>query len=345
MTDSLVTTEKEVLATDKGLRIVFAGTPEFAAQTLQAILKHGQHQVVAVYSQPDRKSGRGKKIQATPVKQVALDHQIPVYQPLSFKDNETLNELKALNADIMVVVAYGMLLPETVLNTPKFACINVHASLLPRWRGAAPIERAIEAGDKESGVTIMHMDIGLDTGNMLKVAKVAISDDTNGDLLRSQLCTLGQQALLDTLNEFWSCQRNNQPAPKGEVQDNTQANYAKKLSKEEAIIDWHLPAHTLLNKIKAFNSSNVCYSYLGKERIKVWQAEIINDEACNDNSAPGTILAADKKGILVSCGHQCLRLLIIQAPNAKAMTVAAVLNSKKDWFAIGKQFSQHEIIE
>lgn len=318
----------------KPLRLIFAGTPDFAAEQLQALVDNTAHHIVAVFSQPDRKSGRGKKLKATPVKQVALDNDIPVYQPTTFKDEESRNQLQALNADLMVVVAYGMLLPETVLGIPKLGCINVHASLLPRWRGAAPIERAIEAGDNETGITIMQMDIGLDTGDMLLKRSLAINSGDSGDSLRERMSTLAAEALITVLDQF------DQGPVKGEKQDEQQANYASKLSKHEAELDWQQSAHSLALKIRAFNASNVCYSQLQGERIKIWLAEPLSDKSSLPTSEPGTLLTADKTGIQVACGSGILLLTRLQLPGGKQLSVAQLLNSKASLLQPGKQFQK-----
>lgn len=333
----------DVSSPSNKLKLIFAGTPDFAANTLKTIIDSDKYHVIAAYSQPDRRSGRGKKTLPTPVKQVALDHDIPVYQPLTFKSEEgagALAELQALNADIMVVVAYGMLLPESVLNTPRYGCLNVHASILPRWRGAAPIERAIEAQDTETGVTIMQMDIGLDTGNMLNIVRLPITDKTTGDSLRAELCDVGSTALLETLDMITTHHQNGTTPDTGAAQDDALANYAKKLTKQEAELDFNQPVQTLLAKIRAFNSSNVCFSHVemggAAQRIKIWDAEVITSE--NPAKPAGTIVEASKKGLDVVCGDGSIRLTKIQLPNAKAMDVAAVLNGKKDDFLPGTQF-------
>lgn len=312
------------------LRIVFAGTPDFAAGHLQFLIDQG-FDVVAVYSQPDRKKGRGKKLLPSPVKEVAVNHEIPVYQPLNFKDETDVAQLAQLNADVMVVVAYGLLLPESVLNTPKLGCINVHGSLLPRWRGAAPIERAIEAGDTETGITIMQMDKGLDTGDMLCIKKVTISAETSGDALRSKLLKPGCDTLESTLNELEAGQL------KPVKQDDSQANYAHKLHKQEAKIDWHQSANQLDYKIRAFNSTNVCATELNEQVIKIWKADIVETQSINKQA--GKILNIDKKSITVACGTGSLRLQELQLPNSKRMDVAAVLNGRKDLFNEGAVFS------
>lgn len=310
------------------LKIVFAGTPEFSATSLMALIKAEFH-IEAVYTQPDRQAGRGKKLQASPVKTTAIDYNIPVYQPLNFKDLADVATLAALEPDLMIVVAYGLLLPQSVLDIPKYGCINVHASLLPRWRGAAPIERAIAAGDAMTGITIMQMDIGLDTGDMLNRRQVAIHAETTGDSLRQQLAESGNEALIETLQQI----KNNNLQP--EKQDNTQANYAHKLQKEEAEINWREPAPEIDRKIRAFNSSNVCYTHFADERIKLWQAIPLAETS---NKTPGTIIEVNKKHIVVACGEGCLQLLQLQLPNAKKMDVAAIINGKQGMFVAGKAF-------
>lgn len=313
--------------TDNKLKIVFAGTPDFAAGNLQYLIDNG-YDVCAVYSQPDRKKGRGKKLQPSPVKNVAVAHDIPVYQPLNFKDEADIQQLRDLNADLMVVVAYGLLLPESVLSTPKHGCINVHASLLPRWRGAAPIERSIEAGDSETGITIMQMDKGLDTGDMLTIAHVAIDDKMTGDNLRTALLMPGCQALGETLEAL------QRKALKPQKQDDEQANYAHKLNKLETLIDWSQSAQAIDRKIRAFNSSNVCATTIADQVVKIWSATVI-DMASKNSINPGKIIDIGKKHMDVACGQGTLRLQELQLPNSKRMDVAAVLNGKRELFPVG----------
>lgn len=309
----------------KPLRIVFAGTPDFAARHLAALLS-SQHDVIAVYTQPDRPAGRGKKLTASPVKNIALEHDIPVYQPASLRNEEAQQELAALNADIMVVVAYGLLLPTEVLETPKLGCINVHGSILPRWRGAAPIQRAIWAGDQETGVTIMQMDEGLDTGDMLKIATLPIEASDTSATMYEKLAGLGPDALIDCLADIAT----GTAVP--EKQNDELANYAKKLSKEEAKIDWSMDAAAIERCIRAFNPWPMSYFAVAEQNIKVWQAEVETD---NQGKAPGTILAADKQGILVAAGEGALRLIELQPPGKKAMKAQDLLNSRRDWFEPG----------
>lgn len=307
------------------LRIIFAGTPDFAARHLQALLD-SEHQVIAVYSQPDRPAGRGQQLQASPVKQLALAHQIPVYQPKSLKKSKAQAELANLNADLMVVVAYGLILPAVVLQTPKFGCINVHGSLLPRWRGAAPIQRALWAGDSDTGVTIMQMDEGLDTGAMLSKVSLPIEPTDTSATLYDKLAEVGPKALLDALTDLPVLQQH------AVVQDDHQANYAEKLSKEEALIDFQKPAAALEREIRAFNPWPVSYLQLGAQQLKIWQARV---EAMHSTAAPGTVLSADKKGIAIATTDGVLVLQQLQPPGKKAMAVADFLNGRADLFPVG----------
>ena len=310
---------------NSSLKIVFAGTPEFAALHLQALI-NSQHQVVAVYSQPDRPAGRGNKLQASAVKQLALQHNIPVFQPATLKSEEAQSELANLDADLMVVVAYGLLLPKKVLETPKHGCINVHGSLLPKWRGAAPIQRAIWAGDSETGVTIMQMDEGLDTGAMLHTSSIAIENTDTSATLYSKLSTTGPQALLDTLDKLSDIQP--------QKQDDSQASYAKKLSKEEARIDWQDDATQLERNVRAFNPWPVSYFELNGQTVKVWQSQL---QTVSEKRAyqPGEIISADKQGVLVKAGKHALLLQNLQFPGKKPMAIADVLNGRSDLFSVG----------
>jgi len=304
------------------LRIVFAGTPDFAAIHLQALID-SEHEVVAVYSQPDRPAGRGKKLQPSPVKKVAQDHGISVYQPLNFKDAADVDDLKALNADVMVVVAYGLLLPASVLEAPKYGRLNVHASLLPRWRGAAPIQRCIEAGDMVTGITIMQMDIGLDTGDMLSKVTTGIALDDTGGSLHDRLASMGPAALLKTLSDV------EQGTLNPEVQNDAAACYAHKLLKNEALIDWSQAADVLARRIRAFNPFPMAYTLLGDERIRVHMAEPLTKVT---QLTPGTIANVDSDGIEVACGEGVLRLTRIQLAGKKPMSVADVINGQPKLF-------------
>ncbi|OMO23597.1 methionyl-tRNA formyltransferase [Vibrio lentus] len=313
----------------QSLRIVFAGTPDFAARHLAALLS-SEHEVVAVYTQPDRPAGRGKKLTASPVKNIALENNIPVYQPENFKSDEAKQELAELNADIMVVVAYGSLLPQVVLDTPRLGCINVHGSILPRWRGAAPIQRSIWAGDKETGVTIMQMDIGLDTGDMLSIATLPIEATDTSASMYEKLAGLGPDALVECLADIASGKA------VAEKQDDELANYAKKLSKEEARINWSDEAAHIERCVRAFNPWPMSHFEAAENSIKVWQSRVA--EQTSDKPA-GTILQADKTGIYVATGQGVLVLEQLQVPGKKAMSVQDILNSRASWFEVGTQLS------
>ena len=307
----------------ESLRIVFAGTPEFAAEHLRALLD-SPHQLVAVYSQPDRPAGRGQKLAASPVKQLAVANAIPVYQPASLRTEEAQAELAALKPDLLVVVAYGLILPQAVLDIPRLGCINIHASLLPRWRGAAPIQRAIEAGDPESGVTVMQMEAGLDTGPMLLKVRTPITADDTGGSLHDRLARLGPQAVLQAIAGLAAATLH------GEVQDDGLATYAHKLNKDEARLDWTRPAVQLERLIRAFQPWPICHSTLNGEALKVHAAEL-----GEGSGAPGTILAADKQGLTVACGQGALRLTRLQLPGGKALDFRELYNSRREQFAVG----------
>jgi methionyl-tRNA formyltransferase len=311
-----------------GLRIIFAGTPEFAAAHLKALLG-SRHQIIAVYTQPDRPAGRGKKLHASPVKELALAQDIAVYQPLNFKTEEAQQELAALNADLMVVVAYGLILPKIILDNPRLGCINVHASILPRWRGAAPIQRSIEAGDTETGVTIMQMDVGLDTGDMLlKVVCPILGIDTGGSL-HDRLLAIGAPALLEALDQIQMGTVNL------EKQDDSQSNYAPKLSKEEAALNWNLSAIELERKVRAFNPFPVAYikpqgSVDG--HIRVWAASATVTLV----SAPiGSISQITNEGLWVACKEGQLILEVLQLPGKKALSVTELLRGHPTLFNVG----------
>ncbi|WP_029790667.1 MULTISPECIES: methionyl-tRNA formyltransferase [Vibrio] len=311
----------------QSLRIVFAGTPDFAARHLAALLS-SEHEVIAVYTQPDRPAGRGKKLTASPVKTIALEHDIPVYQPENFKSDEAKQELADLNADIMIVVAYGLLLPQVVLDTPKLGCINVHGSILPRWRGAAPIQRSIWAGDAETGVTIMQMDIGLDTGDMLKIATLPIEASDTSASMYEKLAGLGPDALIDCLADIATGKA------KPVKQDDELANYAKKLSKEEARIDWNDDAAHIERCVRAFNPWPMSHFEAAENSIKVWESRVADQTS---DKPAGTILQADKTGIYVATGNGVLVLEQLQVPGKKAMSVQDILNSRASWFEVGTQ--------
>ncbi len=313
----------------KSLRIIFAGTPEFARAHLQAILG-SQHQIVAVYTQPDRPAGRGQKLMPSPVKALALERCIPVHQPKSLRNEESQATLASYNADLMVVVAYGLILPQAVLDTPRLGCINVHGSILPKWRGAAPIQRAIEAGDTESGVTIMQMDAGLDTGDMLLKAFCPILSTDTSSQLHDRLIEVGQPALIQALSDIAN------GTTKPEKQDEPQASYAHKMSKEESTLNWQKTALTLDRQIRAFNPWPVATTTLDDTTIRIWEATALKE---NTSNPPGTLIAAEKTGLDIACSEGILRITRLQLAGSRAMTVQELLNSKKALFSVGKQFS------
>ena len=312
------------------LRVVFAGTPQFAASHLNELLA-SQHEIVAVYTQPDRPAGRGKQLAASPVKALAQEHSIPVLQPPSLGTPEAVSTLRALKPDVMIVVAYGLLLPKTILEVPVMGCINVHASLLPRWRGAAPIHRAIEAGDSETGVSIMRMDEGLDTGAVLKMAKTKISASHTTGTLTEDLEILGAKTLISTLDSL----------PKmiaGAVdQPDDGVTYAHKISKADAMIDWSQSSASISRKIRALNPAPGCFTLLDNQRIKVWDAAITSGKR-EPSKAPGTIISLTKQGLDVATGDGLVSLTRLQLPNKKALSVADIINGSPEYLAPGKQF-------
>nr|WP_288355003.1 methionyl-tRNA formyltransferase [uncultured Pseudomonas sp.] len=307
----------------EALRIVFAGTPEFAAAHLKALLGT-DHQIVAVYTQPDRPAGRGQKLMPSPVKQLAVENAIPVLQPPSLKDSAAQAKLAALQPDLLVVVAYGLILPQAVLDIPRLGCINSHASLLPRWRGAAPIQRAVQAGDAESGVTVMQMEAGLDTGPMLLKVRTPITAEDTGGSLHDRLAELGPPAVIEAIAGLAN------GTLMGEVQDDAQANYAHKLNKDEARIDWSRPADELERLIRAFNPWPICHSTLNEAPLKVLAGRIGEGQG-----QPGEILAASKDGLSVACGSGALLLTRLQLPGGKALNFSDLYNSRREQFAVG----------
>lgn len=306
------------------LRIVFAGTPEFAAAHLQALLQAGLN-IVAVYSQPDRPAGRGQKLAMSAVKQLAQQHELPVYQPVSLRAPEAQAELAALQPDLLVVVAYGLILPQAVLDIPRLGCINSHASLLPRWRGAAPIQRAIEAGDSESGVTVMRMEAGLDTGPMLLKVTTPISAEDTGGTLHDRLAELGPPAVLQAIDGLAAVTLD------GELQDDELATYAHKLGKADARIDWARPAAELDRLIRAFNPWPLAHARWQDQPLKIWAAR---PEA--GSGQPGEILDCSKLGLLVACGDGALRLTRLQLPGGKPLAFADLYNARREQFAPGQ---------
>ena len=306
------------------MRIIYAGTPDFSVAGLQALISSG-HEVVAVYTQPDRPAGRGRGMHESPVKQLAVLNNIPVYQPESLKDKNAQDEILALAADLMIVTAYGLLLPPAVLTMPRLGCINIHASLLPRWRGAAPIQRAILAGDKTTGITIMQMDEGLDTGDMLAVAECEINDEDTGSTLHDKLMVLGAATLLAALPAI---AEGSQSAIK---QNDETACYAAKLSKAEAKINWQLSAVEIQRAIRAYNAWPVAFCQYEKNarpaKLRLWQAELCIDEISVGDAAPGTVIAESVAGIDVATLAGVLRITELQAEGKRRMLVADFLNA------------------
>ena len=305
------------------MRIVFAGTPDFAVPSLRAAARHNE--VVAVYTQPDRPAGRGRGLQASPVKREAIQRGIPVLQPEDFKSRLSKDALRALQPDLMVVVAYGLLLPRSVLAIPQYGCWNVHASLLPRWRGAAPIQRAIEAGDSETGVCLMQMEAGLDTGPVLLEQRTPIGANETGGQLHDRLAELGAQVLADGLGLLRVGVR---VPPKPQADEG--ATYARKLDKSEARLDWARPAIELERKVRAFNPWPVAEATLGGERLRIHGAIAI--EVAHP-ATPGSVLAAGRDGIDVACGEGALRIRVLQREGGKAITAADFLNARRDLIA------------
>jgi methionyl-tRNA formyltransferase len=301
------------------LRIVFAGTPDFAATALAALLTT-EHRVVAVYTQPDRPAGRGRRLQPSAVKQLAMAHDLEVRQPEKLKDAADQAALAALQADLMVVAAYGLLLPQAVLDAPRLGCVNIHASLLPRWRGAAPIQRAILAGDSESGVTIMQMEAGLDTGPMLYMLQTPILLDDTGGTLHDRLAELGARALLDSLSGIAD------GTLRPQVQDETLATYANKLDKQESLVDWSQPAQAIDRQVRAFNPWPVAQSLFRDKIMRIWSTRPI-PEKLPAAVVPGTVVAAGKAGIDVATGSGVLRITQLQMPGKRAMSAAEFLNA------------------
>ena len=302
------------------LRIVFAGTPDFAVPSLRAVAQRGE--VVAAYTQPDRPAGRGRGLQASPVKLEALRRGIPVLQPESLKSERSRDALRALQPDLMVVVAYGLLLPQRILDIPKFGCWNVHASLLPRWRGAAPIQRAIEAGDRETGVCLMQMEKGLDTGPVLLSQKLAIGDDETGGELHDRLAELGAQTLSDGLELLLVGVR---PVP--QPQPEAGVSYAHKLEKHEAKLDWSQPATVLANKVRAFHPWPIAEAEVAGERVRIHAAEALPSM---QRAVPGALLAASRDGIDIACGEGMLRIHDLQRDGGKPITATDYVNARRD---------------
>lgn len=310
----------------KKLKIIFAGTPEFAASNLQAIID-SQHEAVAVFTQPDKPAGRGNKINQSAVKKLALSHNIEVFQPKSLKNTQIQQKIKELNADIMVVVAYGLLLPQEVLTIPKYGCINVHGSILPKLRGAAPIQRAIEQGMDKTGVTIMQMDKGLDTGDMLLVSEIEITKNDNSSTLFEKMVPVAKTALLDSLNNI------EQLIEHKVKQNDENSSYAAKLTKEEAKLDFSKDAYNLELQIRAFNPWPISFISVLDNNIKVFSAEVMHSE--NSKYKIGQIIDLSKQGLAIQTKNGILNITKIQLPNKKPVNIADFVNSSQNLLKIG----------
>lgn len=292
------------------LRVAFAGTPEFALPALESLMT-ARHEILGVWTQPDRPAGRGRKLVASPVKQHALQHALPIHQPATFKSADARLELETLTPDVMVVAAYGLLLPAAVLKVPRYGCINIHASLLPRWRGAAPIQRAILAGDKQTGITLMQMDAGLDTGEMLGVRRTTIRDDDTAQSLQARLAVLGAEAVVELLAAL--------PEVTRTQQDEFAATYAAKLTRTEARVDWTSPATEIELRVRAYNPWPVAHTQWHGEWLRIWAAQVISMPA---PGMPGTVINAGAEGIDVATGNAVLRIRELQAAGRRRMPAA-----------------------
>jgi len=294
------------------MKVIFAGTPEFAATALQAILGAG-HNVPLVLTQPDRPAGRGLQMLPSAVKRLALQHDLSIYQPERLKDPASHNPIRQANADVMVVAAYGLILPQAVLDLPRFGCLNIHASLLPRWRGAAPIQRAIQAGDRETGITLMQMDAGLDTGPMLLRQAVPIAPDDTAVSLQEKLGQLGAELIVEALNQLATLTPTPQPG--------AGATYAAKIAKSEAVLDWRRSASELERQVRAFDPFPGASATLNATQLKIWRATPVAG-----SGAPGSVLAVNDAGIVVACGSGALRLEELQKPGGRSLLARDLLN-------------------
>lgn len=313
---------------DKPFRIIFAGTPEFAAKHLEALLLN-DYQICAVLTQPDRPAGRGRKITPSPVKQIALENGLRILQPETLHDEEVHTKLKELNVDLLIDVAYGLIIPKAMLSMPKIDCINVHASLLPRWRGAAPIQRAILAGDKETGVTIMRVEEKLDTGPLFLKATTPIYDTDTTGTLTTRLAELGSRTLIKFLQQL------EEGEVKPEPQNDEESSYAKKIEKSEAKIDWSQSAIYIHRQIRALNPWPIAQAEMDHKTVKIWQATPIINYV---NETPGTIIRVDKDGVDVATSDGTLRIQMMQFANGKPLSITDILNSKKEWLLNNKCF-------
>ena len=309
------------------LRIIFSGTPSFAIPCFESLLA-SKHDIVAVYTQPDRPAGRGQKLTASPVKIAAEKNNLPVQQPRTFRDAQAQETLAHFNADIMVTVAYGILLPKAVLSIPRLGCINVHASLLPRWRGAAPIQRAILAGDQKTGATIFQIEEGLDTGDMLLQSECAILPEDTSATLHDRLSVLSVDALLEALDKIAAS------TVKPVKQDEKRATYASKINKIDAKIDWSQSAAQIARQVRAFNPAPVAYATFDNSNVRIWEALAVDEASCHP---PGTLIKAEKTGMDVATGNGVLRLLTVQFPGGRPLPCVDFLNAHRDALVVGER--------
>lgn len=310
------------------MNIVFSGTPKFALPSLEALLA-SSHKVIAVYTQPDRPQGRGLKVAPNSIKQLALTYHLPIYQPETLRDPNAQQQLKALKPDIFIDVAYGLFIPKELLNMPHYGCINLHPSLLPRWRGAAPIQSAILVGDKVTGVSIIKLSEELDAGDILKQQEASIEDQDTTASLSHNLAALGAELLLEVLAEIEN------GTVKSWSQDSTFSTYAHKIKKEDACINWNLSAIEIERRVRAFNPWPIAYTIIDDQTIRIWDAQILPNTA---DATPGTIINIDKNGIDVATKNGILRLTKLQFPGKKVLTIAEILNSQQRLLVAKKQF-------
>jgi len=314
------------------LRIIFAGTPEFSVASLKALL-NSSHKVIAVYTQPDRPSGRGRTLHKSPVKQLAEEYKLPIFQPKSLKEVKEQSVLRELHPDLIIVVAYGLILPEAILSIPQHGCVNIHASLLPRWRGAAPIQHALLFGDTTTGISIMQMDAGLDTGDVLFTVPCSIEANETSQTLHDKLAILGSKALMQVLEKFETGALVADPQPLEGI------TYAHKILKEHAKIDWQETAVNLERKIRAFNPWPIAFAHIQNEAIRIWTAKIVSaKENVLNGKKPGYLLHASEEGIDVVTGNGILRILEMQLPGGKRLPAREILHSKAKMFEAGLMF-------
>lgn len=305
------------------MKIIFCGTPDFSVPPLECLVA-SEHEVVAVFTQPDKPKGRGQKEQKTPVKLAAEAHNIPVFQPSDMKNEVTQQLIASFQADLMVVVAYGLIIPQAVLDMPKHGCWNIHASILPRWRGAAPIHRALLAGDQTTGISIMQMEAGLDTGPVFRIYPTAIEADDTGQSLHDRLSEMGGMAIMDCIEALEQGSLD-QPT----TQNSDLATYAHKLTKSESAINWQQSATVIERQIRAFNPWPGSQCEIADQPLKIWQAHVVPGQS---DHAPGQIAQADKKNLVIQCGTDQLALTEIQKPGKKRMPIAAFMGNQKQWY-------------